>query len=112
MQTGCAMNENEKTAIAALDRLFPTQYGSGNLTGLGQFILNLTHNPGDNPDTDAENIAIAVRDALLTAAQTRIDFHRAEMCRLRDAAPKMLSPKEAGEAGDYAREEAAYWRRS
>jgi hypothetical protein len=52
-----------ETAIAALDRLYPTKYGSGDLVGLGQFILNLTENPGD-PETDAENIAIAVLVAM------------------------------------------------
>jgi hypothetical protein len=51
-------------ALQELDRMFPVRYGSDELVGLGQFILNLTENPGDDPETDAENIAIAVLVAL------------------------------------------------
>ena len=50
-------------ALQELDQMFPIRYGSGELVGLGQFILNLTQNPGD-PETDAENIAIAVLAAM------------------------------------------------
>lgn len=42
-----------------LDRLFPVKYCEG-LTGLGSFILNLIEHPGDDPETDAENTAIAI----------------------------------------------------
>lgn len=56
------MSEGE-TGIQQLDRLYPTRYGSGDLIGLGQFILNIVENPGD-PETDAENIALAILTAL------------------------------------------------
>lgn len=55
--------DDDLDAVKELDALFPTRYGSGDLVGLGQFILNLTRHPGD-PETDAENIAIAVLGAL------------------------------------------------
>ena len=55
--------DDEPTAIETLDQRFPIRYGSGDLVGLGQFILNLLENPGD-PETDAENIAIAVLAAI------------------------------------------------
>lgn len=57
------MAENEDTALAKLNRLFPTKFGSGDLVGLGQFILNLLLYPGD-PEIDAENIASAVLAAI------------------------------------------------
>ena len=53
------MEENPLEEIGVLNRLFPFRFGSGDLVGLGNFILNLTRSPGD-PETDAENIAIAI----------------------------------------------------
>ena len=55
---------SERTAIQVLDRRFPIRYGTGDLIGLGQFILNLVQHPSDDPETDAENIAIAVVGAI------------------------------------------------
>jgi hypothetical protein len=57
------MSDEQMESLQELDRMFPVRYGSGDLVGLGQFILNLTQNPSD-PETDAENIAIAVLLAL------------------------------------------------
>ena len=61
---GEAQEHEEETAIETLDRIYPVRYGSANLVGLGSFILNITQNPGD-PETDAENIAIAVLSATM-----------------------------------------------
>ena len=69
------MNDYEETGIAELDRRFPVKYGSGDLVGLGQFIVNIMLAPSDG-ETDAENIALAViaafdADKMAYAKKTR-----------------------------------------
>ncbi len=53
------MDDDPLETVKELNEMFPLQFGSGDLRGLGNFILNLLQNPGD-PEADAENIAIAM----------------------------------------------------
>ena len=57
------MEDDPLEAVHELDRAVPVRYGT-ELVGLGQFILNMTHNPSGDADLDAENIAIAIVSAL------------------------------------------------
>ncbi len=53
------MDDDPLETVKELNEMFPLQFGNGDLRGLGNFILNLLRAPGD-PETDAENIAIAM----------------------------------------------------
>ena len=52
----------ELTAIQTLDNMFPDRIDT--VVGLGSFILNILECASDDPEYDAENIAIAILRSL------------------------------------------------